>query len=219
MSRQFLDRYDAGKQLGFVLLRLSAEHPVILALPRGGVPIGYEIGRILGAPMGVFIVRKIGVPGCREVAMGALASGGIQILDAPLIRRLGIPADAVDRVIAEDLAELARREARYGASQAPPLVRGRTVILVDDGLATGFTMRAAVQAVRQRQPARIVVAAPVGSRHAVAMLEGVADEVVCLRIPEPFSAVGSWYSRFDQTTDDEVRDLLDRASAVERLAG
>jgi predicted phosphoribosyltransferase len=169
--------------------------------------------------MGVFIVRKIGVPGCREVAMGALASGGIQVLDAPLIRRLGIPSDAVDRVIGEELAELARREARYGASPAPPLVRGRTVILVDDGLATGFTMRAAVEAVRQQQPARIVVAAPVGARQAVAMLERVADEVVCLRVPEPFSAVGSWYSRFDQTTDDEVRELLDRAKVVERLAG
>lgn len=219
MSRQFLDRYDAGKRLAFALHRLSFEHPVVLALPRGGVPIGYEIARVLGAPVDVFIVRKVGVPGCREVAMGALASGGIQILDAHLIRRLGIPAEAVDVVVAEEMRELARREARYGAGHAPPLLRGRTVILVDDGLATGFTMRAAVQAARKQQPARIVVAAPVASREAVAMLEREADEVVCLDVPEPFRPVGSWYARFDQTTDDEVRDLLDRAHSGERLAG
>lgn len=219
MGREFLDRYDAGKKLAFALQRLASEHPVILALPRGGVPIGYEIGRVLGAPVDLFIVRKIGVPGCREVAMGALASGGIQILDAHLIKRLGIPAQAVDLVVAEEMRELARREARYGAGHAPPLLRGRTVILVDDGLATGFTMRAAVQAARKQQPARIVVAAPVGSRQAVAMLEQEADEVVCLSVPEHFTSVGSWYGRFDQTTDDEVRDLLDRVRTRERLAG
>jgi predicted phosphoribosyltransferase len=183
------------------------------------VPVGYEIARLLGAPLEVFVVRKIGVPGHREFAMGALASGGIQVLDADLIFRLRIPPQAVDAAIAEEMRELARREERYAAGPAPPVLRGRTVILVDDGLATGLTMRAAVQAVRQRQPARIVVAAPVGAREAVEMLEAEADDVVCLHTPEPFAAVGLWYSQFAQTTDDEVRELLERAHGRERLAG
>lgn len=192
---------------------------MVLALPRGGVPVAYEIARLLGAPLEVFIVRKIGVPGHREVAMGALASGGIQVLDGDLIRELGVPPQVVDAVIAEEMRELARREERYGAGHTPPVLRGRTVILVDDGLATGLTMRAAVQAARKQQPARIVVAAPVGALDAVAMLEEEADEVVCLRMPEPFVAVGLWYERFGQTTDDEVRELLGRAHLRQRLAG
>ena len=165
---------------------------MVLALPRGGVPVGYEIARALDGSLGVFIVRKIGVPGHREVAMGALASGGIQVLDGDLIRRLRIPPHAVDAVIAEETRELARREERYGAGHAPPVLRGRTVILVDDGLATGLTMRAAVQSARKQQPGRIVVAVPVGARDAVTMLETEADEVVCLSMPEPFVAVGLW---------------------------
>lgn len=219
MNRQFLNRYDAGKKLGLALLRLLPEHPVLLALPRGGVSVAYEAARVLGAPIDVFIVRKVAVPGCREVALGAVASGGLQVLDGELIRRLGISANAVDGVIAEGMAELARREARYRAAQAPPLVRGRTVVLVHDGLATGFTMRAAVLAVRQQQPARIVVATPVASPGAIALLDEVADEVVCLRVMEPPSSVASCYARFEQTTDDEICDLLDRAHAEEPLAG
>jgi putative phosphoribosyl transferase len=222
MRQQFLDRREAGKRLGHALLRLTGEQPVVLALPRGGVPVAYEIARLLGTPLEVFIVRKIGVPGHREVAIGALASGGIQVLDGDLIRKLGVSPPAVDAVIAEEMRELARREELYDAAYAPPMLRGRTVILVDDGFATGLTMRAAVQAARKQQPARIVVAAPVGARDAVAMLETVADEVVCLRVPEPFVAVGLWYERFGQTTDEEVRELLARARPHhlrERLAG
>lgn len=219
MQQQFRDRREAGRLLGQALLRFKAGRPVVLALPRGGVAVGYEIARSLDAPLDVFIVRKIGVPGHRELAMGALASGGLQVLDGELIRRLRVPPRAVDAVIAEEMRELARREARYGAGHAPPLLRGRTVILVDDGLAAGLTMRAAVHAVRKQQPGRIVVAAPVGSPHAVGMLEVEADEVVCLRTPEAFGAVGLWYARFGQTTDEEVRELLGRPRVDERLAG
>jgi predicted phosphoribosyltransferase len=200
-------------------LPFRIERPVVLAVPRGGVPVGYEIARLLDAPLHVFIVRKIGVPGHREVAMGALASGGIQVLDGTLIRQLRVPPHAVDAVIAEEMQELARREERYHSGYAPPLLRGRTVILVDDGLATGESMRAAVLAARRQQPARIVVAVPVGSRQAIRMLQAEADVVVCLRSPAPFGAVGFWYARFGQTTDDEVRDLLGRAHVADRLAG
>jgi predicted phosphoribosyltransferase len=219
MRHQYLDRREAGRTLGQALLPFKGERPVVLALARGGVPVGYEIARLLDAPLEVFIVRKIGVPGHPEVAMGAIASGGIQVLDGTLIRQLRVPPHAVDAVIAVEMQELARREERYHAGYAPPLVRGRTVILVDDGLATGESMRAAMLAARKQQPARIVVAAPVGSRQAVGMLEAEADEVVCLRTPEPFGAVGLWYARFGQTTDDEVRELLGRANLADRLAG
>lgn len=218
-QRFFLDRREAGRMLALALLPFKAQDPVVLALPRGGVPVAFEIARFLDAPLAAFIVRKIGVPGHRELAMGALASGGIQVLDGDLIRRLRVPPHAVDTVIAEEMRELTRREERYGAGHAPPLLRGRTVILVDDGLATGLTMRAAVQAARKQQPARIVVAAPVGSSEAVRMLQAEADEVLCLRTPEPFAAVGLWYARFEQTTDDEVRELLGQARDVARLAG
>jgi putative phosphoribosyl transferase len=215
----FLDRREAGRLLAHGLLRFKDQRPVVLALPRGGVPVGDEIARVLEATLDVFIVRRIGVPGHRELAMGALASGGIQVLDGDLIRRLKVPPDAVDAVIVEEMRELTRREERYGAGHAPPLLRGRTVILVDDGVATGFTMRAAVQSARKQQPASVVVAVPIGSPKAVRMLEREADEVLCLWTPEPFAAVGMRYARFEQTTDDEVRELLGRARSVERLAG
>jgi putative phosphoribosyl transferase len=218
-QQQFLDRRQAGRKLGQALLRFTREDPVVLALPRGGMPVGYEIARLLDAPLEVFIVRKIGIPACREVAMGAIASGGLQVLDGDLIRRLGIQPYAVDIVIKEEMRELARREERYGADSAPPVLRGRTAILVDDGLATGLTMKAAVRAARKQQPARIVVAVPVGARDAIRMLKEEADEVVCLRTPEPFVAVGLWYAQFGQTTDDEVRELAGRSRVRERLAG
>lgn len=218
-QRFFLDRREAGRMLAHALLPLKGAHPVVLALPRGGVPVGYEIARFLGAPLQVFIVRKIGVPGHREQAMGALASGGIQVLDGNVIRRFKVPPHAIDAVIDDEMLELIRREELYGAPCAPPRLRGRTAILVDDGLATGLTMRAAVQAARKQQPARVVVATPVGAREAVELLESEADEVVCLQTPEPFIAVGAWYARFEQTTDDEVRELLGRTQSGERLAG
>jgi predicted phosphoribosyltransferase len=194
------------------------ENPVVLALPRGGVPVGYEIARLLKAPLELFIVRKIGLPSCPEVAMGAVASGGIQVLDGDLIRALGIRPEAVDAAVAHALRRLAQREARYGSGCAPPLLRGRTVILVDDGLAAGFTMQAAVRAARRQQPARIVVAVPVGACEAVHLVARDADEVVCLRVQEPFAGSGSCYARFGEISDDEVCDLLGRPCGRQRLA-
>ena len=218
MDQQFSDRHEAGRSLGHALARLTGEDPIVLALPRDGVRVAYEVASLLAAPLEVFIVRKIAVPGCRVLPMGALASGGIQVLDAQLIRKLGVSAHAVDAAIVETMRDLRRREERYDAGYAPPLVRGRTVILVDDGLAMGLTMRAAVQAVRRQQPARIVAAVPVGAPEAVAMLEAEADEVVCLRTPEPFGVIDLWYERFEQTTDDDVRALLHDLRFGERLA-
>jgi putative phosphoribosyl transferase len=218
-QQSFLNRREAGRTLAHALMPFKKQHAVVLALPRGGVPVGYEIARFLDAPLKVFIVRKIGVPDHRELAMGALASGGIQVLNGDVIRRFRVPPRAIDAVIDEEMLELARREELYGAPSAPPRLRGRTAILVDDGLATGLTMRVAVQAVRKQQPARIVVASPVAAREAVKMLEGEVDEVVCLHTPEPFMAVGVWYARFEQTTDDEVRELLERTQRREKLAG
>ena len=219
MDPHFLDRRQAGRKLGQVLRRFPTPDPVVLALPQDGVPVGYEVARLLGAPLDVFIVRKIGLPCCREVAMGALASGGLQVLDEDLIRKLQIQPYAVDMAVKKEMRELARREERYGAGSAPPVLRGRTAILVDDGLATGLTMRAAVRAARKQQPARIIVAVPVGAREAIRLLEAEADEVVCLHTPEPFVAVGLWYARFDQTTDEEIRELLGRTRDRDRLAG
>jgi predicted phosphoribosyltransferase len=206
--RPFADRREAGQELG---RRLDAyagrDDVVVLALPRGGVPVGYEVARALGAPLDVFLVRKLGVPGHRELAMGALASGGVRVLDEPLIRHLGIPPEAIDAITREEQTELERRESLY-RERAPAEVRGRVVILADDGLATGSTMKAAVRAVRAREPSRIVVAVPVGSREACRELGQMADEVVCARVPPHFSAVGQWFRDFSQTTDAEVRALL-----------
>jgi putative phosphoribosyl transferase len=210
----FRDRADAGRQLA-ARLEGYANRPdvLVLALPRGGVPIGYEVARALQAPLDVFLVRKLGVPGHEELAMGALATGGVRVLNEDVVRALGIPEDVIDEVAAGQQQELGRRERAYRDDRPVAEVRGRTVILVDDGLATGSTMRAAVAALRQRRPARIVVAVPVGSADTCAELREEADEVVCARTPEPFYAVGLWYDDFAQTTDDEVRDLLAKAAA------
>jgi predicted phosphoribosyltransferase len=187
---------------------------VVLALPRGGVPVAYEVARALEAPLDLFLVRKLGTPGHRELAMGAIASGGVRVLNDDVVRWYGIPQDAIDAVAREEELELRRRELTYREGREPAPIDGRAVILVDDGLATGSTMRAAVKAVRQRQPSRVVVAVPVGARETCDELSAIADEVVCVRTPEPFSAVGQWYLDFDQTTDEEVRRLLsDRAHA------
>jgi predicted phosphoribosyltransferase len=206
MSRQFADRRDAGRQLAAALGKYRNTDAVVLALPRGGVPVGYEVARALGVPLAVFVVRKLGTPGQRELAMGAIASGGVRVLNDQLISDLGIPPEVIDAVAAEEERELKRRELLYGSTV--PELRNRTVILVDDGLATGATMRAAVRAARLHGPARIVVAVPVGASDTCDTLRREADELHCLRMPEPFSAVGLWYSRFDQTTDDEVRTLI-----------
>ena len=216
----FRDRTDAGRRLA-VGLRRYADRPdvIVLALPRGGVPVGYEVARALGAPLDVFVVRKLGVPGREELAMGAIASGGVQVLNEEIVGELGIPAAAVRRVAEAEGRELARRERLYRDDRPPPDLREKTVILVDDGLATGSTMRAAVAAVRRLGPARVVVGVPVGSPETCEVLAEEADEVVCPEQPDPFFAVGNWYRDFSQTTDEEVADLLARSAAVQAVTG
>jgi putative phosphoribosyl transferase len=205
----FRDRTDAGRVLaGRLAAYANRPGVIVLALPRGGVPVGYEIARSLHVPLDVFLVRKLGVPGHEELAMGAIASGDIRVLNETVIRGLGIPDRVIDQVANEELRELERREQEYRGGRPAPRVRDQTVILVDDGLATGSTMQAAVEAVRQQSPARIIIAVPVGAPEACAELRQEADEVVCVRTPDPFFAVGMWYQSFAQTTDEEVRDLL-----------
>lgn len=206
----FHDRTDAGRQLAERLTRYAGRDDVlVLALPRGGVPVGYEVAEALGAPLDVFVVRKLGVPGHEELAMGAVASGGVRVLNEPVVDRLGISAEALDRATARELRELERRERAYRGTRPPLDVRGKVVILVDDGLATGSTMRAAVAALRRLNPARVVVAVPVGARETCSDFEE-ADETICAHEPEPFYGVGMWYGDFSQTTDEEVQDLLGR---------
>jgi predicted phosphoribosyltransferase len=209
----FQDRVEAGRQLA-AELTAYADRPdvLVLALPRGGVPVAYEVARALHAPLDVFLVRKLGVPGQGELAMGAIAAGGVRVPNEDVLRALDIPDDVLDAVAGEERQELARRERAYRDGRPAPDVRGRTVILVDDGLATGSTMRAAVAALRRQGPARVVVAVPVGAPEACADFRYEADEAVCARTPEPFEAVGQWYADFSPTTDDEVRDLLGRAA-------
>jgi putative phosphoribosyl transferase len=210
----FRDRADAGRQL-VSRLRAYAGRPdlLVLGLPRGGIPVAYEVARGLGAPLDVFVVRKLGVPGQEELAMGAIATGGVRIVNEDVVRALGIPRDALDRAAAEETRELERRQRSYRGDRPEPRVSGRTVILVDDGLATGSTMRAAVAALRQQNPARIVVAVPVAAPSTCEELRREVDEVVCHATPEPFMAVGRFYDDFSQTTDDEVRELLAAARA------
>src|SRR5215211_2648350 len=214
----YRDRTEAGKRLAERLTDYADRPDVlVLALPRGGVPVGYEVARELGAPLDVFLVRKLGVPGHEELAMGAVATGGVRVLNEQVVRALGIPDYVIDAVAAWEEQELARRERLYRGDRPPPDVHGRTVILVDDGLATGATMHAAIQALRQQQPAHIVVAVPTASPEACDELREEVDDVVCALTPEPFYSVGLWYEDFSQTTDEEVRDLLAR-SAKERLS-
>jgi predicted phosphoribosyltransferase len=216
----FSDRFDAGRRLAAELLDYADRPDVlVLALPRGGVPVAFEVARALHAPLDVFLVRKLGVPGHRELAMGAIASGGVRVLNEDVVRGLGVPDEVLDAVAARERTELERREWAYRDGRPPPAVRGRTVILVDDGLATGSTMRAAVRALRAQGPARIVVAVPVGAPETCAEFQDEADEAVCARTPDPFYAVGLWYSDFTQTTDEEVRDLLARAEAKHDTSG
>jgi predicted phosphoribosyltransferase len=195
------------------MLRQYANRPdvIVLALPRGGVPVGYEVARALGAPLEVFVVRKLGLPWHDELAMGALASGGVMVLDEDLIRAARVSEDEIRRVAAMEQAELERRERQYRGNRPFPDLRGKTVILADDGLATGASMRAAVAALREKGPARVVVAVPVASPETCDAFRDIADEIVCAVTPEPFHAVGLWYEDFSQTTDDEVRALLDQA--------
>jgi predicted phosphoribosyltransferase len=219
MHQRFRDRTEAGQLLAAKLGHYANRPDVIvLALPRGGVPVGYEVARALNAPLDVFIVRKLGVPGYEELAMGAVASGGLRVLNDQVVRALQIPDYVIDAVAAWEVQEIARREREYRGDRPPPDVKGRTVILVDDGLATGSTMLAAVKALRQQQPARIVVAVPTAAVETCDALKTEVDEIICAVTPEPFYAVGFWYENFTQTSDEEVRELLARSTDANRGA-
>jgi putative phosphoribosyl transferase len=213
----FRDRTDAGRQLAARLTRYAGRDDVtVLALPRGGVPVGFEVAQALDAPLDVFLVRKLGVPGREELAMGAIASGGVRVVNDMAVRALDLTPEMIEEAAEREGRELERRAQAYRDGRPAPEVSGRIVILVDDGLATGSTMRAAIEALRTLGPARVVVAVPVGSPDVCQAFREVADDVICAREPEPFYAVGAWYNDFTQTTDDEVRDLLQRASPVPR---
>ena len=208
----FRDRRQAGRVLGEALARYAGRSDVlVLALPRGGVPVGFEVARAIGAPLDVFLVRKLGFPGNEEYAMGAIASGGVRVIDEALLHRVGISSAAVERIVQQEERELRRREYAYRGNLPPVELAGRTIILVDDGLATGSSMRAAVMAARRRGARRIVVATPVGPSDTVRELARLADEVVCPSTPEPFLAVGRFYENFEQTEDTEVVELLAEA--------
>jgi putative phosphoribosyl transferase len=210
----FRDRTDAGRALGHTLLNHHAwNDPLVLALPRGGVPVAYEVARALDAPLDVLVVRKIGHPRQEEFAIGAIAGGGVRVMNEDSAGLLGeLAREDIEKVVAREEAELARREAQYRGDSMPVSATGHEVILVDDGLATGATMRAAVQAVRSMDPARITVAVPVGAAETCDVLRAFADDVICVRTPEPFRAISLWYQAFPQVSDDEVRDLLQRAN-------
>jgi putative phosphoribosyl transferase len=220
MKYRFQDRTDAGRALAGALTRYRADaNAIVLALPRGGVPVGYEVATALGLPLDVLVVRKLGMPSQPELAMGAVASGGAVVLNEDVVRYLPRGSNAVEQVKARELQELTRRENSYRGDRPALQMRGRTGILVDDGLATGATMEAAVRALRTLDAARIVVAVPVASIEARGRIAAVADEVVCLQAPPFFSAVGQWYERFNQTEDDEVRELLARSRAAFSAGG
>lgn len=214
-AHTFRNRSDAGQALA-EHLRSYANRPdaIVLALPRGGVPVGYEVAQALNLPLDIFVVKKITVPGYEEMALGAIASGGIYLLDEPLIEQLGLSKQQLEDIASNAYREVLRRESAYRNHRTAPELAGKTVILVDDGLATGSSMQAAVAALRRREPARIIVAVPVGSREACSDMKALADEAVCARVPDPFYAVGLWYEDFSQTEDGEVRGLLEKAAAA-----
>ena len=213
---RFHDRRDAGQRLAATLRDYAGrDRLLILALPRGGVPVAYEVARALRAPLDVFLVRKLGVPGHEELAMGAIASGGVRVLNEEVVRTLRIPLQMIEEVARRELGELCRREQEYRDGRPPVDVAGKTVVLVDDGLATGSTMLAAAEALRRMGPARLVVAVPVGAPETCERLQPVADDVVCAVTPEPFHAVGMWYEDFSQTDDREVRELLARSTRAD----
>jgi predicted phosphoribosyltransferase len=209
----FKDRRGAGRKLAEQLAAYAGRPDVIvLALPRGGVPVAYEVASALAAPLDIFIVRKLGLPGHEELALGAIASGGVQVLNDEIVQTLKIPQRVIDTVAQRELAELQRREQAYRGNRSAPDVRDRTVILIDDGLATGASMRAAVAGLRALHPAEIVVAVPTAAPETCAALEPEVDRVVCAMTPEPFYGVGRWYEDFSQTTDEEVRLFLEQAN-------
>lgn len=213
MKTRFRDRTEAGRVLAKALGEYANQPDVlVLALPRGGVPVGFEVAQALNAPLDVFVVRKLGVPGHEELAMGAIATGGVRVLNDEVVGMLGINAEVIEAVTERERRELERRERAYRAHRAAPTVRGRTVILVDDGIATGSTMRAAIQALRRLHAGRIVVATPTAAWSTADEMRPEVDRFVAVMTPADFSGVGEWYENFSQTSDEEVRDLLQRAS-------
>jgi len=207
----FRDRRDAGRQLAEAVDLLALDHPIVLALPRGGVPVGHEVARHLGAPLEVFVVRKLGAPGQPEFGIGAIAEDGTSLVDDSSCRGLGVTRRQLDAITATERDELQRRVARYRGDRALPSVADRDVIVVDDGLATGVTARTALEALRRHHPRRLVLAVPVGAPETAAQVEDEGAEVVCLNRPSTFRSVGAWYQEFDQITDDEVLALLGRS--------
>jgi putative phosphoribosyl transferase len=208
---RFEDRREAGQLLAAKLNKYAQTRGLlVLALPRGGVPVAFEVAKALNAPMDIFVVRKLGVPWEEELAMGAIAPGGIRVLNEEIVSSMGIPNEIIEKVAEDEQNELRRREIAYRGHTAPPEVAGKTVIVVDDGIATGSTMRSAVAALRRHGPAKLIVAAPTAAASSCDELRTGADEVVAVITPEPFYAVGAWYRAFDQTSDDEVRELYRR---------
>lgn len=211
--RRFRDRTEAGQILAERLQHLAGDpHLLVLALPRGGVPVGYELAKALGAPLDVFVVRKLGVPGHEELALGAIASGPVVVLNDDVVRALRITRDVIEAVAAQETREVERRERTYRGDRPTVDPAGRVVVLVDDGLATGATMRAAVRALRNKGAKRLIVAVPTAAPQTCDEFRAEVDEIVCAMTPEPFEAVGLWYEDFSQTTDEEVQDLLERAA-------
>jgi putative phosphoribosyl transferase len=213
----FRDRTDAGRRLA-AKLGAYAHRPdvLVLGLPRGGAPVAYEVALALAASLDIIVVRKLGVPYERELAMGAIASGGVRVLNTDVIASLNISSDVVAAVTAEEQRELERRERAYRGDRPAPVIQGRTVILVDDGIATGATIRAAVMALRQQQPARIIIAAPVAAAVTCAELRPLVDDLICLVTPDELYGIGYWYDHFQQLSDDELRAYLERAWQMER---
>jgi len=216
----FKDRTDAGRFLASKLDQFAnLADVIVVGLPRGGVPVAYEVAHQLNAPLDLLVVRKLGVPGHEELAMGAIASGGVCLLNQDVLSHLGIPQDIIDLVIESEQRELERREREYRQNRPPLKLRGQTVIVVDDGLATGSSMHAAVTAIRQKQPKKIIVAVPVGARDTCQSFQNEVDTIaICAITPESFQSVGAWYANFTPTTDDEVRKCLDRSGPAKRAA-
>jgi putative phosphoribosyl transferase len=215
MPQRFDDRMEAGRELAAALAPRYAQRAdlIVLGLPRGGVPVAYEIAIVLDAPLDVFVVRKLGLPGHEEFGIGAIASGGVRVVDDSVLRAYGVDPETLEGITTRERRELTRRERLYRDDRPFPIVRDHTVILVDDGLATGSTMRAAVAALRAEVPRAIVIAVPVGASETCDAMSALVDDLVCLETPDPFYAVGLWYENFDQTEDEEVHDLLERAAA------